>query len=605
MDARPLTGPLAQALGAQAGDLLGDAVGRELVVGGTQLFQQGEPGDALFIVEHGRLRAVQEDGAGRRRVLGDMGRGDIVGELSLLTGEPRRATVEAVRDTWLWRLPKEAFDRLVERSPRASLALARVIAQRAHAPARPHVPPPATLTLLPCGRGALDMRALRGRLVTALAPLRPCVIDRHIVERLLGPKTADSTLSAQDDPLGRLLDDIEGRYPLVVYVADEDDQAWTWRVLRQADRILRLVCGEDPGLSPLEERLSKDGALSPTAREELVRVLPDDALVPSGTEAWLAARAMAAHHHVRLGVPRDFARLARLVTGRPIGLALSGGGARGTAHIGLLRALGEADVPVDTVAGTSAGAFVAALFARNDDPDAIAASALEFARAPLFDPTLPLVSLLAGHRFNCTLRRIFGDARLEDVWRPCFVTSADLATAEMVVHDCGPVWLAVRASGSVPAVVPPVPWGERLLVDGGVLNNLPVDVVRARSVDPLVIASDVSDPSASGWTRPRDAAMSGWRVLFDRLRGRPTPPRLGDLIVRASTLAATRHFATVGVSETDLYVRLPVDGFATFDGKNVKAMMDVGYDRGRRVVDEWIASGRLPRDGWVLPRAAP
>ncbi len=333
-------------------------------------------------------------------------------------------------------------------------------------------------------------------------------------------------------------------------------------------------------------------------------MLPDDTRVPAGTEGWLAARAVAAHHHVRLGVPGDFARLARLVTGRPVGLALSGGGAHSTAHIGLLRALREAGVPINVVAGTSAGGFVAALYARDDDPDALAESALEFARAPLFNPTLPLVSLLAGHRFNRILRRIFGDARLEDVWRPCFVTSANLLTAEMVVHDRGPVWLAVRASGSVPAVVPPVPWGERLLVDGGVLNNLPVDVVRARGVAPLVIASDVSDTTTSGWTRPREAAVSGWRVLVDRLRGRPTPPRLGDLIVRASTLAAARHLATVGVSETDLYVRLPVDGFATFDGKGVQAMIDIGYDHGRRVVDGWIASGQLPPDGWALPRAA-
>jgi predicted acylesterase/phospholipase RssA len=145
-----------------------------------------------------------------------------------------------------------------------------------------------------------------------------------------------------------------------------------------------------------------------------------------------------------------------------------------------------------------------------------------------------------------------------------------------------------------------VPWGHRLLVDGGVLNNLPVDVVRARGGNPLVIASDVSDPTTSEWmTRPEDVAVSGWRVFYDRLRGRRTPPRLGDLIVRASTLAAARHLATVGVGEADLYVRLPVEGFATFDGKNVQAMMDAGYDHGRRIIDQWIAAGRL------LPSAQP
>lgn len=577
------------------------ALEHDFVAGGDVLFAQGDPGDALFVVELGRLAVVQRDARGRRHMIREIGRGGVVGELALLTGEPRSATLEAVRDTWLWKLPKASFDQMVESSPQITLALARMIARRAHDRSRPQVPPTATLTLLPSGRGAVDMRAFSERLLAALAPRRPILVDRDHVERVLGADSADATLRLQTDPLGKLLDELEQQHPLVIYLADDDGGVWTGRCIRQADRILRVVSGDDLGLSAAEIRISKQMAQSSMLREELVRVLPDDTSVPSGALAWIESRAVAAHHHVRLGAPADFARLARSVAGRPIGVALSGGGARSVAHIGFLRALGEAGVSIDLIAGTSAGAFVSALFARDDDPDAMVEGALEFARAPFFDPTLPLVSLLAGHRFGRVLRRIFGDAQLEDVWRPCYITSADLVTGQAVVHDRGPLWRAVRASGSLPAVVPPVRWGERLLVDGGVLNNLPADVVRARGVDPLVLASDVSDHATSDWAAGHADAISGWRVLWNRLLGRPTPPSLGEVIVRSSTLAATRHFASIGIEEADLYTRLPVDGFATFEGKNVPKMIEIGHRHARRVIDEWLASGRLTTDGWGAP----
>jgi len=332
------------------------------------------------------------------------------------------ATVQAVRDTWVWRLPKEAFERLAEQSPRTSLSLARLVARRALSGPRRLQTLPATLTLMPCGLARIDMRAFGEQLLRALASRRPVLLDHASFDRALGAGAADRTARLDEEANGvRLLEALEARHPLVIYVADPVDNAWTRRCIRQADRLLRIVSGDDPGLSEAEIDLAAAGRLRPTAREELVRLLPDNTTSPTGTAAWLTERAVDAHHHVRLGVSDDFGRLARLSAGRPVGVALSGGGARGMAHLGLLRALEEASIQVDLVAGTSAGAFIAAQYARGGGPEAIAERSIAMVRKGFFDPTLPMLSLLSGYRTRTLMARAFGDAQLEDVWRPCYV----------------------------------------------------------------------------------------------------------------------------------------------------------------------------------------
>jgi NTE family protein/lysophospholipid hydrolase len=331
----------------------------------------------------------------------------------------------------------------------------------------------------------------------------------------------------------------------------------------------------------------------------LVRVFSDETKEPQGTAAFLETRKVAAHHHIRVSVAADYERLARFVAGRPIALALSGGGIRGYAHLGLLRALREAGVPVDLLSGTSGGSIIASQYARGTEPEGILENALRENATNIFDPTLPLVALLAGFRYRRNLLRVYGESRLEDTWKPCFLVAADLRTAELVVLDHGFSWHAVRASTSVPGVMPPVRWNERMLVDGGVLNNLPVDVVRERGGDPWVIACDVSDPSAGKWPIPYDDAISGFRVFWNRLWKRPSPPGMAEIIARASTLRAAQQVAAIASDEEVLYLRPPMSGFGTFQMSAVSELVAVGYDSARRAVDEWLKKGRLPKNGWA------
>ena len=212
---------------------------------------------------------------------------------------------------------------------------------------------------------------------------------------------------------------------------------------------------------------------------------------PGSTRPWLEAYpGVSMHHHIRH--EGDLARVARLIGGHATGLVLSGGGARGFAHIGVLRALREAGIAVDYVAGCSAGAIVGAGIAADWD-DAHLATALRAAFVeddPLSDFTLPLVAMHSGHKVSQVLKRTFGEGDIEDLPLPFFCVSTDLSEGVLHVHERGPLWITLRATSAIPGVVPPVFHERRVLVDGGVMDNLPVEEMRHR-LGGDIIAVDV------------------------------------------------------------------------------------------------------------------
>ena len=179
-------------------------------------------------------------------------------------------------------------------------------------------------------------------------------------------------------------------------------------------------------------------------------------------------------------------------------------------------------------------------------------------RGRLLDFTFPLVAIAAGRKINELLESEFGTLRIEDLPRRFFCVSADLTTAEEVVHDEGLLWPAIRASLSIPGVFPPVGVGGRLLVDGAVLNNLPVDVMRSRLPSGFVTAVDLFVP-VENFTVPQfDPRASGWRLLKQRLlTGKSSSSALGlvDIMSRASSLSSMRSRQILIAQEAiDLHV---------------------------------------------------
>ena len=217
---------------------------------------------------------------------------------------------------------------------------------------------------------------------------------------------------------------------------------------------------------------------------------------------------------MRLDLPSDFDRLARLITGHAVGVVMAGGGARAFTHIGVVKALRASGVPIDQVGGTSMGAIVAAaVAARWTDEELAERFRRSFVTAnPLSDYTLPFVSLFGGRRVTTLLRTAFGDKDIEDLVLPFYCVTANLTTANADTHTTGKLWRWLRASVSLPGVLPPFNDAGQVHVDGGVIDNLPVRVMR-RQGRGLTIARRHRHRRRAGRRRRRRGAVVGLGVL--------------------------------------------------------------------------------------------
>ena len=438
-------------------ELVADAAERRLDAR-EWLFHAGEAADACYIVLSGRLEVVLETDEGPRvgRVLGP---GAALGELALLTGEPRSGSVRALRDSRLLEIDGDRFAALLERDPAFAAALARELARQLQKSGG-----------LETFGARVSVIAVTGDDASSFAAELAHALERWGPVALLG----GDRLGA--DGFAAAVDAAEEAHAHVVLVDTGADDAWSRFCRRQADRLLLVVRAGTGTRDPLP---GCELVLVGVSELEIGRLLDH-----------VAPRA----HHV---VPRGegfrggVERVARRLTGRSLGVVLSGGGARGFAHVGALEALADAGFAIDRVGGCSMGAFIAGLAVTGEPADVAERCRSELVRrSPFNDYTLPRVALIRSRKAAAMLERVFGATLVEELERPLFTVSADLLSSRIVVHRRGTLVEAVGASMSIPGVAPPVRRPGRLLVDGGVLNNLPVDHMAETGEGP-VVAIDV------------------------------------------------------------------------------------------------------------------
>jgi predicted acylesterase/phospholipase RssA/CRP-like cAMP-binding protein len=554
---------------------------------GQTLFRKGETPRALYLVVHGSLEVLHETGGAERGVL-VVGRGAFIGEMGLLLGEPRTATVRARRDSELISVPREAFHRAIVVEPNIAVELARQLAQRLSVSNRKSAASRGahSVTVVSVDRLA-GATAFTGELARALGAvhLEAASLDAAGLPALGSNELADLRIR-------HWLLEQEELHPFVVYQADETATNWTRLTLRQADLILLVggAASSDSAAGPLDRELASDDLRAPIERV-LLHGPVRTPLRDSGRIRY-SPRKIARVHHVQSGRDGGIARLARSIRGTSTGLVLAGGGARGLAHIGVIRALRDAGIAIDHIGGTSMGAIVAALCALGHSPEEMLSLCRRYyAERGGLDVTLPIVALRSARQTVRTLRALFGDVQIEDLQTPFFCVSADLTHARVVVHDEGPLWLAVRASCAVPGLVPPVPYRGSLLVDGGLLNNLPADVMRDRCRG-SVIAVDVSPKDDLTVTADGPPEMSGWPQLWARMRpsaGQHRFPSIVELLSRAVLLGSVRDSEFIG-SQADLYLHPPVDAVPMSAFRSIDAIVELGYAHASEQIGRWMAS---------------
>jgi predicted acylesterase/phospholipase RssA/CRP-like cAMP-binding protein len=562
---------------------------REFVTGGTRLYRQGEASDCMHFVVTGRLAVWTHDRYGDRRLVAHLSSGDCVGELSLLTGDTRAADVVVLRDAVLARLDRDEYDAMLRRYPEAGLNMAR-FALRTLRQGPTFVPKVRNIALVPLG-AHVRVAEFGRRLELALLRFGSTLYLDSSVAHARRPASASGQAQARasERHLDRLLDEAEHARRFVICETDAQYPGWTRNCVAHADRILFVAdATQSPASSEIEEALTAATPGASLMQKELVLLHASRRVPPSGTAAWLAARSGYRHSHVAWEGNRDFHRLARLLSGNAVTLVLGGGGARGLAQIGVIRAIREAGVPIDAVGGTSVGAIIGALVALDwMDEDILQSCKHAFVDdRPLDDVTVPVFSLLSGKKFSRTLHHYIGDVDIEDLWQPYFCVSSNLSESRAHVHHAGRLWEAMQASAALPGMLPPRISKGQLHVDGGVLDNLPVGVMK-RFIGGNTIAVEATVKVE--YSIDADEFPSPLAYLRSRLsrRGRHALPTLPSLLIKSTLLggAGGRNELRQG---DDLYINPPMREFGFLDWHRIYTMVDVGYRHGQQCVRAWL-----------------
>ena len=535
--------------------------------GGMLLQRDGENRRALFLVVTGSLGVFVEDEHGSRKLVAHIPAGETVGEMSLISGEAHSAQLVALRDTELLRVSPESFDSLIARYPRVMLNMMRVLVKRLQntTSGADRIARPKTFAIIPLQDGLSD---------------EP--VAHHLAAALVGMGSHAAVLdNSAADQSAEWFANFEAGHDVVFYRGDAPDSAWTHLCLRQADRIFLLARSDRPlPLRPLDMPAFKERA---TGLPQLLLVHPNGKSHDLPEHFALRSGLFESHHHLRAGSREDVARVARFVTGRAVGLVLAGGGARGFAHIGVIKALTEAGVPVDHLGGASMGAIVAAGMAMEWSVEEMTERLREafVTSNPLNDYTFPLIALVRGAKVSRLLQNGFGDVRIEELPKPFFCVSSDLTTGRIHTHRGGALWRALRASVALPGILPPVTFHGHLLVDGGVMNNLPVDVMAEQAAGPI-IASDVTGELDLKATDELYGERPFWSLIREGMRGSPS---IVSILMRSGTVGSEAQRRVVR-ERADYLFEPPLKDVGLRDWKAFDRAIAEGYAHAVSVIEQ-------------------
>nr|GAT47437.1 predicted protein [Mycena chlorophos] len=624
---------------------------------GQVLWRPGDISDSFYIVINGRLREITESDSGDVTITGEYGQGDTVGELDVITSSTRRTTVHAIRDTELIRMPQTLFNAISARNPQTTAQLLRMIASRV----RDELD---SSSLTTQSRKASDNNNLKTVAILPASRLVPIDAFAKKLQAALegiGATTSYLNQASMSSHLGRhaftrmgklkaagWLADQEQKFRTVLYVADSPvNSAWTQTCIRQADCVMVVGMGDDPSIGEYERLLL---SMKTTARKELVLLHPDRTVIPGSTREWLKLRPWV-HQHLHIELPglvlpisktpapkdiegvitlknlrervqseiqklrktnndsrrqrpshmNDFSRLARRICGKSIGLVLGGGGARGISHLGLIRALEEYGIPIDHIGGTSIGAFIGGLYAREGDILSSAGRAKAFSSRMgniwriLSDVTYPLVAYTTGHEFNRGIYKAFYDLHIEDMWLPFFCNTTNIITSRMDIHENGYAWRFIRASMTLVGLLPPLCHEGGMLVDGGYVDNLPVSTMFSMGAS-SVFACDVGGLDDN---TPRNFGdtVSGWWLMINRwnpFSNAHLIPPITEIQGRLAYVSSVKKLEDAKVAPGCMYIAMPVQEYGTLQFSRFAEIQTKGYEAALAILEKLDDEGRLP-----------
>ena len=574
---------------------------------GDVLFRQHEPGDALYFLVDGVLAAWAEvDGS--EVLLNEIAPGETIGEIALITKATRSAAVKAVKPSLLIRLGRNDFEETAAKHPLVYKALVEVLGRYLlrYRKEDSELRGAREIVLLPHRTDQEMLRAVAQNLAETLGAIGPTLhlsVPRLHEMRETFPFEVDEAIGLplhhpDNIRFSMWLTHQRQGFAFIVYETEVGEAEWSRLCIDRADELIVVAeAASDRSPGPWEETLHAESMVP----RRLVLVHEAET-TPTNTRSWLTGRRLAGHHHVCLGRQADFESVARFVAGQATGLVLAGGGARGFAHIGVVKALREAGLPIDLIGGTSSGAMCSLMYAMDPDPHRLALHNQRdwVDRRPLRKYGPSVLSFLNHSSWDRIFEEAFHGRDIEDLWIPAFCISSNIDAGKMAIHDSGPAWKAARASASLPAFLAPVLFDGEAHVDGGLVNNLPTDVMRARTAGPVFA---VSLGRRAAEKVPFDAYPSPWRLAADALNPLKskapmhTMPKVMMQIAILGDLAKTE----LRSKEVDVVFEPPVDEWSMTDFSDVDGVIRAGYeytaDRLEALAKDETFTGRIRSAG--------
>lgn len=451
--------------------------------------------------------------------------------------------------------------------------------------------------------------------------------------------------------LSQYLADLEEKYGIVLYIADTSVKSpWTQTCISQADCIYLVGLAEGSAAIGEYERFLL--TTKTTARKELILLHAERYCPPGLTREWLRNRPWinGGHHHIQMTFRSavepahpptrkfgnaikqrvqvlqaeiqkytsrrvrhtplyspdtpfkgDFHRLARRLCGRSVGLVLGGGGARGIAHVGIIRALEEAGLPIDIIGGTSIGAFIGALYAWDADVVPMYGRAKKFAGRMgsmwrfALDVTYPSASYTTGHEFNRGIFKTFGNSQIEDFWLEYYCNTTNISKSRSEIHTSGYVWRYVRASMSLAGLLPPMCDEGNMLLDGGYVDNLTVSHMKSLGAD-IIFAIDVGALDDDTPQSYGDSLSGIWASLnrWNPFSSYPNPPTLSEIQARLAYVSSNDNLERAKTTAGCRYMRPPIEEYGTLEFGKFDEIYQVGYQFGKKYLAELRDQGVLP-----------
>jgi predicted acylesterase/phospholipase RssA/CRP-like cAMP-binding protein len=582
--------------------LVADAVDWVEYQSGDVIFQQDDPGDSMLLVAEGRVKisVLQDDGT--QKFVDYLNVGEHFGEMAILTGQVRALTMEAVIDLRLLELKRADFQLLLEKVPRLAANVSRALGYRLRRettgrrirnvsrvigivnPAGQSSDQQMYRRLVTQLAGAFAAQQISIRIVTDNADAFSNGVPFPISEipRNMNPE-AKSTWVRQ-----RLSEDIGHSGLTLVCLSNPHWESQSLnRVLIQSEQVLWLATpqSEIESRAKLEALLRSESQL--TARTHWGWLLPEDFkpenIPPSPTQL------SQPDFKIMMGQSGSPSRLERMSISRLVrffrktrlGLALGGGAARGLAHLGVLKAFENEGIFFDVIAGTSAGALMAVPYAYGVSPDECTEAFRDDLTPGWFFRQLPkgnqwyMLYQFRMKKWDALLRSRVADVKLEQLLTPVSTVAADLITGRQVVRDRGDATHAILESINLPSISKPIMRDGMALVDGGIINNIPSDVLPERGAD-LVVGVDIANQLALQFGKN----TPGMNVEQMRVPGQLNT-------VMRSTEVQSHQITALRTKTVDQMISVDTSMFDFADFSSAREMSAVGEEAAGMVMEQF------------------